>query len=141
MTRIRPGRMLLTVFILGFAVFFGLDLANKGVTRVAGPAGEAGKAAYTAHQPEGRSIQNPAGSGRQSAAVQPGQADGKPGQSRNGVKAAGADAEAAMTAVEPPVEVKRSFMNHFMNRIGDALHKLAKAAIGFVVSIFGSIIS
>jgi hypothetical protein len=143
MSRIRPGRLLLTVFILGFAVFFGLDLANKGITRVAGPAGEAGKSAYVANQPETRAVQaGTTGTGRQAGAGRTGTAGVKSGQARNEVKAADeTDAEAAMAAVEPPVAVKRSFMNHLMNRVGEALHMLAKAVIGFVVAIFGSIIS
>lgn len=161
MGRIRPGRLLLTVFILAFAVFFGLDLASRGMERVQGPAENVGKPSAVAHQPETKTAaagtkagSAAAGSTAASAAGTAGTAGSKAaGQAQQGQAASKAGqpavaangkqtASAAQTAAAPPkIEVKESFLNHLSNRIGDALHHIAKGLMSLVVSLFDALIT
>lgn len=136
MNRIRPGRLLLTVFILGFTVFFGLDLATRGTAHVAGPADAAGKPAAVAHQPQARPVNaGTTSQGSSAAANNPAQAAG------GGQVSLPAGQTGAESQLSQQVVVKRSFMNQLSNRTGDALQKGARALIGFIVSIFDSIIN
>lgn len=165
MRRIRPGRLFLTLFLLGFAVFFGLDLATSGMERVQGPAGQVGKPAAVAHQPDARAA-SAAGTARaagaagssaasagqtgnatkqQTALPAESQAKSRPGETSQSAKSA-KSAQAGKSAdsggqTPPKIEVKESFLNHLSNRIGDALHKAAKGLMGLVVSFFDAIIS
>lgn len=162
MRRIRPGRLFLTLFLLGFAVFFGLDLATSGMERVQGPAGQVGKPAAVAHQPDARAASaagtaRAAGAGgssaasagqtgnatkQQTASPAESQAKSRPGETSQSAKSAQAGKSADSGGQTPPkIEVKESFLNHLSNRIGDALHKAAKGLMGLVVSFFDAIIS
>lgn len=141
MRRIRPGRLMVTVLVLGFAVFFGLDLATKGMERVQGPVEEVGRPAVVAHQPEGKTaaaggntVRSTAPSGTKVSSAQTGAASG---QAQTGKAAS----KATVKDTPPQVTVKESFLNHLSNRIGDALHQLAKGIIGAVVSIFDAFVS
>lgn len=154
MRRIRPGKLLLMLFLLAFAVFWGLDLAAGGLERVQGPADQAGKPAAVAHQPQPRTgsaaaggsstTSAPAGTGKggaTAAAAAPNAAAVKPQNTAAGSAVSPAAGAKAAASAEPRIEVKESFLNHLSNRIGDALHRAAKALIGLVVSIFDSLIS
>lgn len=151
--RIRPGRLLVVLFLLGFTMFFGLDLATRGMERVQGPREEASKPASVAHQPESRPSVAPAGTGKTASATKAGEAQGvkanggkasaPPAKSTSApgtVKKASA-ASADQVTAGPIGQVEESFMNHLCNRIGDALQKGAKALISLVVSVFDSVIN
>lgn len=150
MSRIRPGRLLLTLFLLAFAVFFGLDLATQGMERVQGPADQVGKPAAVAHQPEAKpagtaagtktasaqaAAGGPAASGAAKATTAPSAAPKTAATAQQAAKA-----QAAAPAGPPKIEVKESFLNHLSNRIGDALHHGARALIGAVVSVFDALV-
>jgi hypothetical protein len=158
MRRIRPGKLFLTLFLLGFAVFFGLDLATSGMERVQGPVENTGKPAAVAHQPEVRTSTTgaaktaaAAGTAKNAAGATAGSAaSGQSGTaSKQQTTAAGskkqkgsaAPSTAAAGQSPPKIEVKESFLNHLSNRIGDALHRTVKALMSIVVSFFNSIIS
>jgi predicted lipid-binding transport protein (Tim44 family) len=139
MGRLRPGRVLLTIFVLGFCLFFGIDLVSRSnaVPAAELPAAAAVKPAATAPA-KAATV-----SGRQAV---PAAAKASPATSpaaKNGAVPAGAKTtEAANDAqAAPRVQVKESFMNHLSNRLGDALHNLAKGLMSFIVSIFNSLIS
>jgi len=167
-SRIRWGRMLLVLFLMAFAVFFGLDLATRGMERVQGPAADAGKPAAVAHQPEtkaapgakagttaaaGGSTSGTKGTAAASSAPTSASASAA-GTSAAGTKSAAtgktsasattakadASGQSAASSNEPKFEMKKSFMNQLSNRIGDALRRAARAIIGLVVSVFGSLI-
>jgi hypothetical protein len=168
--RIRWGRMLLVIFLMAFAVFFGLDLATRGMERVQGPAADAGKPAAVAHQPETKAA---AGAKAGTTTAAGGSAGGTKGTaasssastttsaatSASGTSAAGtksaataktsvsgttakaaASGQGAASSNEPKFEMKKSFMNQLSNRVGDALRRAARAIIGLVVTVFGSLI-
>lgn len=182
MSRIRPGRMLVTIFVIGFAIFFGLDLAARGTARISGTDLGADQAAAVAVPPDSRPVKAGAagdgavtGGGRPSgkqAGIPPGAAsdrqssarsDSQRGSKQAGATAAGtavaagavgAKAQAGQTSAasvngsaqsqavsESPAIVKESFMNHLSNRVGDALHRGAKALMGVIVSAFDAVIS
>lgn len=142
MLRIRPGRLLLTIFILGFAIFFGLDLATRGTVRIAGTPVQGSQAGAVAHQPQPQTkpVQTVGERTAAGAAVK---------QGANGGKAVTAQASQVQTGTKQaaqddggsPAQVKESFLNHLSNRVGDALHKGAKALMGLIVSIFDALIS
>ncbi|WP_438446197.1 hypothetical protein [Gorillibacterium sp. sgz5001074] len=149
MRRIRPGRLLLTIFLLAFAVFFGLDLATRGMERVQGPAEQVGKPAVVAHQPETRpAAVKPAAASPSAAAGTAGSGTtGKTASAGAGaasgqkVQAASAQPGAKSQAEPPKIEVKESFLNHLSNRVGDALHHIAKAIMGMIVSLFDALVT
>lgn len=150
-----PGKTLLLLLGLAFALFYGMDMAHRGMERVQGPL-----TAYGANQPNGtdqgdaaRQSSQPKGSGGlagaegapgKGGAAQSGAAGGQAAgqksvadtQNKPGQKASG---KAGPEEAAPDVVVRESFVNHVSNRIGDALRLGAKAAIGLVVSIFDSI--
>lgn len=143
MRRIRPGRLLLTVLVLGFAIFFGLDLATHGMERVQGPSDQVGKPAAVAHQPSGTAAGVKTSSGTAAAAgtVKAGAAASNPSKQPAAAQQ-GAKTQAAQAASgQPKIEVKESFLNHLSNRIGDALHHGAKAIIGLIVALFDAIVT
>jgi hypothetical protein len=133
MSRIRPGRLLLALFLLGFALFFGLDLATRGMERVAGTADTAASTAGVAHQPDARQVK--AGAAVNQAAAGKQQTSSRPSASPT------PKTQTVTASQTPGIEVKKSFMNQLTNRIGDALHKAARALIGLVVSGFNAVIS
>lgn len=138
MGRIRPGRVLLTIFVLGFCLFFGIDLVSRSS---AVPAAE--QPAATLKPAASAPAKTASANGRQAlpaaAKASPQTASG----AKNGAVPAGAkSADAAdQEQAAPRVKVKESFMNHLSNRLGDALHHLAKGLMSLVVSIFNSLIS
>ncbi|MDF2927495.1 MAG: hypothetical protein K0R57_6409 [Paenibacillaceae bacterium] len=149
MSRIRPGRLLVSLFAVGFAIFFGLDLANRGMERVQGPMEEAGRPASVAHQPEsgsGAAVKPwPSSSTKQggtaaASSVKSGAAQQTPVQGKTAA-ANSPGKTASQTASAPRVEVKESFLNHLCNRIGDALQKTSRALIGVIVDGLNAIIS
>lgn len=163
--RIRWGRMLLVIFLMAFAVFFGLDLATRGMERVQGPSADAGKPAAVAHQPETKAAAGAkagttaaggggAGGTKGTAAASSASTGASAAASASGTKAAAAaktaasgttakaaaSGQTAASSDEPKFAMKKSFMNQLSNRIGDALRRAARAIIGLVVSVFGSLI-
>lgn len=125
--KLRPGRLLLFLFFLGFAVFFGLDLARSGLERVQGPLEQAGRPVLAAAP-----VVNTNG---KAAAVAPVKST-----ATNTVKAETAAKEDSK-AEEPKIEKKESFLNHLTNRIGDALRLAARGLMDLIVSAFRAIIT
>lgn len=153
MGKIRPGRALLTLFVMGFILFFGMDLVAR--SNAGQEAASAAPPAVPTLKPQSSSPQaKPAGTARETAGVpasaksgSDGSAAGKGGATAAGAKSQGASAreqgqrQASTQAPAARVQVKESFMNHLSNRLGDALHQLAKGLMGIIVSIFNSLIS
>ncbi|RAU94185.1 hypothetical protein [Paenibacillus sp. YN15] len=138
MGRIRPGRVLLTIFVLGFCLFFGIDLVSRS-------------SAVPAAEPPAATLKPAASAPAKTASANsrqavPAAAKASPqaaSAAKNGAVPAGAKSSEATDQAQaaPRVKVKESFMNHLSNRLGDALHNLAKGLMSLVVSIFNALIS
>ncbi len=147
MGRIRPGRVLLTIFILGFCLFFGIDLVSRSsaVPAAEPPAGTGKPAAAAAVKPAASAPVKAGGDNSRQAVPAAAKASPAAGaaSAKNGAVPAGAKtAEAAGTEqAAPPAKVKESFMNHLSNRLGDALRNLARGLMSMIVSLFNALIS
>jgi hypothetical protein len=109
------GKMVLFVLLVGFCIFFGVDIANRGMERIQGPALPVPPVKAPAAQP---------------AAAQPAAAGPAP-------------AAAARTSGPKPEPVRAQedeALNYIGNKTGDLLQIAAHHAIRLVVSLFGSLI-
>jgi len=142
--RMSTGKMLLVVFAAGFFVFFGLDVAGKGMERVQGPAAGGAAPAAAAVQPGQVGQGKPQAPNIRTAATVA--AAHAPTATQNGAKSGqSGKAEPAKTVGKPQkepvgIEVKESFVNQVSSGIGDALRQGARLLIGLVVSLFDAIV-
>lgn len=146
MGRIRPGRVLLTIFVLGFCLFFGIDLVGRSSALPAAesPAATVKPAAAAVKPAPSAPAKTGGDNSRQAvpAAAKASPAAGAAGAKNGAVPAGAKTAEAANTEqAPPPAKVKESFMNHLSNRLGDALRNLARGLMSMIVSIFNALIS
>ncbi len=146
MGRIRPGRVLLTIFVLGFCLFFGIDLVSRSsALPAAEPPAATVKPAAAAVKPAASAPAKGTGdNGRQAvpASAKTSPAAGAAGAKNGAVPAGAKTTEAAGTEqAAPPAKVKESFMNHLSNRLGDALRNLARGLMSMIVSLFNALIS
>ncbi|PZE22729.1 hypothetical protein [Paenibacillus xerothermodurans] len=124
-------RLLLLLLAMGFCIFFGVDLATRGVERIQGPIDKAGGA--------------PAEAGLWPQPYRP-SADNEAGFFQTGGKA-GAEAEAKAkrqeeTKAEPRGEVTETTgVAHIGNKTGELLQIVAHHGIQLFVSLFEAITS
>ena len=121
----KKGKLGILVFLLAFAVFYGLDLANRGMERVQG-------------QPEAKTAEakaSPDASAPKAVSLKPTSA------AHTAVQVKESPAQAKAKEPVPEIVVRESFVNHLSNRIGDALRRGARALMGLVVSLFDSVTS
>lgn len=113
------------VLMLGFGIFFGIELATRGIERIQGPINGY---AQVQQQPA------PANPG---AAPQAGAAAGTPGQNASSVPAAAP----VKPKPQPQPPTGDSGINRAGNQIGDMLQSAAHGTIRTIVSLFDSIVN
>lgn len=140
-------KLLLTLFVIVFAIFFGIEVVSRGVERVHGPLDGNGTTALqpqTAYYPPAGTVTQPVsgiwnGQGQGQATPQatgtwlPGPANGQTGAGQN------ADSIPSAPERKVEIEVRKSFVNRLFNRTGDALRRLAKLIIDAIVSTLDAI--
>ena len=125
------------VLLMCFGIFFGIEMATRGISRIQGP--------VSGPWPYGYSYGNqPAYNG--GLAVQPAQSGGTAddGQPTGGANAAGpASASAKEPAPVKPVPqpiAEETGINKLGNKIGDLLQSAAKGTIRTVVSVLDQVV-
>jgi hypothetical protein len=115
--------MVLFILLVVFCIFFGVDIANRGMERIRGPA-------------------LPAASGAQQATVIPPARQAQ--QLRQQQSAFEPTDPAALAVKPPPAEPIRTeqdeALNYVGNKIGDLLQIAAHHAIRAVVSLFSALV-
>ncbi|WP_248926764.1 hypothetical protein [Paenibacillus hamazuiensis] len=121
-------RLFIVALIAAFCIFFGVDLASKGVERVQGPTGPAPVKQTAA--PPAKTESKPAGVTAHAGAAKP----------AAGSSAAGQDAK---TKQEEPVRsevTEDTGINRVSNKAGELLQIISYHGIKFIVSILDAII-
>jgi hypothetical protein len=117
--------MVLFILLVVFCIFFGVDIANRGMERIQGQALPA------------------AGGAQQAADIRPApQPQPTPQPQHPAVKAPGPSALAAKSPppAEPVLTGQDEALNYVGNKIGDLLQIAAHHAIRAVVSLFSALI-
>ncbi|KIL37917.1 hypothetical protein SD70_29845 [Gordoniibacillus kamchatkensis] len=120
-------RMAMFVLLVGFCIFFGVDIANRGMERIQGPQPPAG----------------PSGAVRTAVPVQPVRAGPAPASRAAAATPALAPGTAAPPAPPKPDPVRADrdeALNYVGNKVGDLLQIAAHHTIRLVVSFFSSLI-
>lgn len=122
-------RMLMFLLLVGFCIFFGVDLANRGMERIQGPLPPASASGTVKTGAPVQPVPAPAtSSARQAAASVPASAT------------AAAGAQPAAPKPEPVRAKEDEALNFIGNKLGDLLQIAAHHTIRLVVSLFGSIV-
>ncbi|UQZ86962.1 hypothetical protein SK3146_06255 [Paenibacillus konkukensis] len=123
-------RLLLVVLGIGFSIFFGVDLATRGVERVHGPITGQDAAIVRPLQPAAP-VKQP--EGREAGAA---------GKTQTAAKQADKEAKdkAASEAAEPRKEItEASGINRFGNKVGELLQIITYHGIRWFVALFDAI--
>lgn len=125
-------KLLLACFAAGFGIFFGVDVATRGIERVNGPM----DAVQAAQQPA-QSVQ---ASARE---PQPGAKGAPAGQKTPAASPAAAKQDAAVSkdsgAAKQQAMIEESAVNRVSNGIGDFLRRISSVLLKLAVSVFESI--
>lgn len=140
-------QMLLMGLLVAVSIFFGIDLATKGMERIQGPVpslpADPGEPWPQQSRQQGSSAPaQPANGSRQGSAV-PVQPSAAAQQSGTGSAQAPKREPAAPAAAAPeqrPAVAEQSPINHIANKVGELLQILAYHGIRWVVSLFDGII-
>lgn len=124
------GMFVCVVLMMCFGIFFGIELATKGMERIHGPA--------PAYVQQGGVVQQPQGAAAPQSASGNGQASGS-------VKGQGGDSGGSAAQPKPQPQPQPitadSGINRVGNQIGDMLQSAAHGTIRTVVSLLDSIVN